>query len=634
MPTVAKELRAGPLTLLFDGAGLRSIRLGERDLLSRVHVVVRDQFWNTIGGTINDLEVTADDDRFMVGFVARHASAPVNFEWRGRIEGSSAGEIVFRMEGQARSTFLRNRIGICVLHPIEPFAGRPCVIEQTDGSSTSREFPRAISPHQPFLNIAAMRFEAAPGVEVELRFSGDVFETEDQRNWSDASYKTYSTPLALPIPVEVTAGTRIVQEVRIAVRGTAAVTGAKSTGSPHEIACSDHGPTALPKIGLAVASDIDPPSPKQMERLRALSLSHLRADVHLADPMWREALSRAAAQAKTLRVGLEVAVFAPAGEFEASLDAFASALGTRESPLSAVLLLQDDQKVTPERLSRRARELLGRLGVPLGGGTNHYFAELNRGRPAMGPLDLVCVSVTPQVHESDDATVAENAAIIRWMGETARAFADGRALCASPITLRPRFNPLNPAQWGWLPGRDDGLPFAVDARQATAFAAAWTVANLASAAQAGFARLTYFETVGAKGVMETEKGTPWPALFPSTAGTVFPVYHVLADVGELSGGQATRLCTRNEAITGLLLERDGRRRGLLANLSARPQSLALRLPARQARLSRLAASTLERATRDPEGFRSDTGTLVDLSTNVPLELEPYETVRLDLGDER
>ena len=28
-------------------------------------------------------------------------------------------------------------------------------------------------------------------------FEGDLFEMEDQRNWTDGSFKTYSTPLAL-----------------------------------------------------------------------------------------------------------------------------------------------------------------------------------------------------------------------------------------------------------------------------------------------------------------------------------------------------------------------------------------------------------------------------------------------------
>ena len=37
------------------------------------------------------------------------------------------------------------------------------------------------------------------GGEIVIRFEGDLFEMEDQRNWTDASYKTYSTPLRIAV---------------------------------------------------------------------------------------------------------------------------------------------------------------------------------------------------------------------------------------------------------------------------------------------------------------------------------------------------------------------------------------------------------------------------------------------------
>jgi len=39
-----------------------------------------------------------------------------------------------------------------------------------------------------------------------ISFEGDVFETEDQRNWTDASFKTYCPPLRLPYPRPFEAG--------------------------------------------------------------------------------------------------------------------------------------------------------------------------------------------------------------------------------------------------------------------------------------------------------------------------------------------------------------------------------------------------------------------------------------------
>ncbi len=40
---------------------------------------------------------------------------------------------------------------------------------------------------------------------------GEVFEMEDQRNWTDASFKTYCRPLALPIPYRLEPSTPVRQ---------------------------------------------------------------------------------------------------------------------------------------------------------------------------------------------------------------------------------------------------------------------------------------------------------------------------------------------------------------------------------------------------------------------------------------
>ena len=65
----------------------------------------------------------------------------------------------------------------------------------------------------------------------------------------------------------------------------------------------------------------------------------------------------------------------------------------------------------------------------------------------------------------------------------------------------------------------------------------------------GVESVTYYETTGWRGVMEREAGSPAPQAFPSQSGDIFPLYHILADVGEFAGGQAAAL----EASDGLKL---------------------------------------------------------------------------------
>ena len=117
--------------------------------------------------------------------------------------------------------FLTNRVGFVVLHPLQGVAGRPMTIEHVDGSTETVIMPELISPDQPALAIRTLSHEAAPGLSVSCRLEGDIFEMEDQRNWTDASFKTYVRPVALPRPFKVAAGERIVQSVTIAMSGNA-----------------------------------------------------------------------------------------------------------------------------------------------------------------------------------------------------------------------------------------------------------------------------------------------------------------------------------------------------------------------------------------------------------------------------
>src|SRR4030095_1455830 len=168
--------------------------------------------------------------------------------WRGTRKGSSDGTLVYSMDGEARSGFLRSRIGICVLHPARDCAGAACRVEHADGSVEEGSFPALISADQPFLEVRAIAHEVAPGVRAEVRFEGDVFEMEDQRNWTDASFKTYSTPLAIPFPVEVRSGDCVRQSVALTLRGRPPARGGARPGEATAFAV---GGTvgAMPRIG-------------------------------------------------------------------------------------------------------------------------------------------------------------------------------------------------------------------------------------------------------------------------------------------------------------------------------------------------------------------------------------------------
>ena len=41
-------LRAGPLSLVYEAGGVRYVKWGDREVLRRVYVAVRDSYWRTV----------------------------------------------------------------------------------------------------------------------------------------------------------------------------------------------------------------------------------------------------------------------------------------------------------------------------------------------------------------------------------------------------------------------------------------------------------------------------------------------------------------------------------------------------------------------------------------------------------
>ncbi len=496
-------LRAGPLTLELDHGALRWIRCGSREVLRGIYFALRDPQWTNLPGVLSAQAVESGADRFRVLFRSTHREGPIHFEWEGTLEGDATGTVRFDMDGEAGSTFLKNRLGICVLHPIAECAGAPCEIERADGLVVRGVFPRFISPQQPFVGIRAIRHEVVPGLVAEVRLLGDVFEMEDHRNWSDASFKTYSTPLALPYPAEVRAGTRIQQSVTLRLTGDARPRPVLvSAGEAVRVRVHEDRPRSLPRIGLGAATHGRRPTVSELAHLRTLGLDHWRVDLHLAAPGVAGELGRAAQESRALDLPLEVALFL-SDDAESDFRRLADLARGQVLRVGIWLLFREASATTTDGLAAQARRWLLPLDplARFGGGTDSNFAELNRGRPSAAELDQVSFSLNPQVHATDDATLVENLASLPALAESARAFVGSCPLALSPVTLRPR------------PRGPQAIAEPADPRQASSFGAVWTAGLLAAATEAGFASLTLFEPAGPRGLVDGDR--------------IHPVFHVL-----------------------------------------------------------------------------------------------------------
>jgi hypothetical protein len=554
----AIELSAGPLTMEFepDLAFLRYIRFGEREVLRGIYAAVRDKVWGTVAPKVSNVHVDKRAGGFQLTFDVDCKQDDIDFGWKGTITGQAKGLLEFRFDGVARSTFQRNRIGFCVLHPLKECAGQPCTVVKTDGSSERGRFPEHIAPHQPFKAMRSITHQVTDAVAAEVSFEGDVFEMEDHRNWTDGNYKTYCTPLERPFPVEVKQGERVQQTIRVKAEGTAPAI--RRAIGPVGLRVGERAVGKLPAIGLGAGPA--PLSAVEKKRLQALNPAHLRVDL------------RPGAVAPVSDWPVEAAVHI---RTEEDLARFKAANVVRW------LVFHEDERSTHEKWIRAARKVL--KGAPVGSGTNEYFTELNRERPPAELIDLACYSINPQVHAFDNRSLVENLEPQAETVRSARTFVGSKPIAVTPVTLRPRFNPQ---------AKGPRAAFAesrVDYRQGSLLGAAWTLGSIKYLAEAGASSVTYYETAGPAGVL--------------SGNEVYPLYHVLADVNEFAGADVLPVESEYPLqVIALVLQKAGRRRMLVANLTPREQRVGI-----EGTMRRLDETTFVAATTSPEQFRSAPG---------------------------
>jgi hypothetical protein len=635
-----ETLHAGPVTMLLDGIDLRYVRIGRTELVRRIYVAVRDRDWNTIPAEVSGLEIEAQDDSFEVRFDARHRSAAVDLSWRGAIMGDARGRVEYVFDARGEADMLYNRIGICVHHPWRECAGRAYRARTPDGEIAG-SFPALIGPQRFEDGVYRALFPAFDRLDVALPgggslrfdFEGDLWETEDHRNWTDANYKTYSTPLALGFPHELKAGQSVRQRVSV---GFAGIRGGEETAGAVGLSIGEPTGTRVPAIGLGVDSDGHVLTEAEAGLVSALAPAHLRVEVRLGRDGWADALAGAQRVAGQLGCALEVSLHLRP-EHAGELPAVAAALAAGPAVDRVLVILAGGRTSTPEETTpaplvdlARASLAAALPGTAFLGGTEIYFTEINRTRPDAATWDGVCFSITPQIHAFTDLDIVEN---LDAQGENIRsalALAGGKPVVVSPITIRRRLN-FHAADPDDVPETPPGeLPDAVDIRQSSLLGAAWTAGSLKYVAEAGAASVTYYETTGWRGVVERESGSPLPDRFHSTPGQAFPLYHPLADVAGWGGAEVLE-CASAEPLScvGLAVRgEDGATRVLVANVTAHELDAVVEPLTGSFRLRRLHAESAEQAASRPAEFRAG-GETVEARYELALSLAPYEVVRID-----
>src|SRR5882757_7630430 len=135
------QLRAGKLSMIYENGFLRTVSAGNEEVLSMIYFAVRDPAWDTIPSEMTQEEITQQADSFRIVYTRIFNHGDIQMNWQVRIEGLASSEIHFEIKGQALSSFQRNRVGFCLLHPIKECAGNEVMITHTDGRIRNYTFP-------------------------------------------------------------------------------------------------------------------------------------------------------------------------------------------------------------------------------------------------------------------------------------------------------------------------------------------------------------------------------------------------------------------------------------------------------------------------------------------------------------
>ena len=478
---------SGPWQVEVRGDELADIRYAGRPVLRSVRGVARDQDWETVPVAVREVVETDDGLDLALDLVGLGADIDGRLGMR-----ADPRTLSVTFDAYLRTSFRRSRIGLVVLQPAS-LTGTSMTVTSPSGEVTATRFPTDLLPHQPALDIAGLAWES-DGLSTALAFTGDVFEMEDQRNWTDASFKTYSTPLSLPFPVSVEAGHEVHQSVTIRCTQHASVT-LREAGRK------------WPAIGLG-ASTAAGTSPV----LVALPIADVGVELDAGSRLWPAALGRAATEADGR--ALDVRIVADRPE---QLAPVLDALVGRDVVRLAVYDRLSQVTETPlwEALDEGAASR--GLTAERHGGSRSHFTELSRARDRLpATLPGLSFALTPQMHATERAQLVESVAMQELVTAAAADLAGGRPVHVGPLTLRQRY----PTAAATAPEPDqrtevtegygaEHVPGATDPRQAAPALAAWTLAAGIAHARGGAASLTLFETWGPRGVVDAE-GTPYP----------------------------------------------------------------------------------------------------------------------------
>ncbi len=577
-------LTAGPLRLSLTAGAVSGLFVNGVEVIRAIDYPIRDPDWGT--AVLTEILATTAPAGDGQSYHRRFRGG--GFDGEFHILLDPAGVVDLRLALVAEQAVRVSRAGFVVLHPLS-VAGGALTVTHPDGSRTESHFPTLINPTHPAMDIAGLDHDHL-GQRVQIAFEGEIFEMEDQRNWSDASFKTYCRPLLRPYPFQVAAGDTIAQRIVVTLgRGRSAAVPA----APRVAPCD-----RMPAIGLA----IDPSVPQAGRAGPASTLLPALPRVARVDAALDRDLDWLARQGGPLDLeivtdGAPAALRDGLARVAGVLDRAGITAGRVTALPRAFLRCIQPWEPQPAGASILDAAQAAAIAFPrasIGTGVLTNFTELNRARPPLGAAGFVTLSLTPLVHAADDASVMATLDALAPIAATLRDIYPQAPLRLGLAAVGMRSNPYG-ADVAANPQQGRIAMAGVDPRHRGLFGAAFAVGVAASPLAATAEMLVLGAPYGRFGIAIGAADWPQPPFDDRPDLAVTPLWHVIRGLAALVGLPRAPLALP-AGLHGVAAWDAGHQRLIVANCSAEPVTLPL--PSR-ARLHLLDETTAETALADP-----------------------------------
>jgi len=475
-------------------AAIRNVTYQGVQIIDLLYTAIRPWDWSTLD---------PDEHSEVVQIVGENCVVTITDLFASSMQGKTVltlqpnGKFTVDYQLTGLGKFEINRWGVCFCLHTGDWMG-----SKVNASGNSYTLLKEISPQRVIEGVTQglfpasndMQFIAPDGRSLKVISTGKILEAEDQRNWTDNTYKIYSGSLAEPRPFTIEKDVTWEQQIEFEV---AVPTGSIIDGA--KIVARDI--PSLPRIGLQFNTESLLPIDDLEKALFILDIDHIRIN--------EESLT-AQKIATVNKSGLTLETALLSSHQGADLAREVEHLSARVPAGSRLLIHREGREIVQAEDLPKNNSLNSYIS-----GSDAYLVDLHRNKYNFG--DSVSYSMVPTVHSADLETTFKTLYTQCESIEFAKKFVAPQ-VSISPITFSTRGNP----ETGHL--RDNRINFAqpeMALQIKNLSSAAWTLGSIFALASAGAYSGTWHELFGDYGVIFSE----------GSAIKFSPTFHALAALG-------------------------------------------------------------------------------------------------------